>query len=126
MTSLREQYKNILVRNGIHDAIKEVQVSDSGAKGDGFASVTKRVKVIFEDDTKAPLNLFIKVHTENPSHEELINGMKAFEKEAEFFMEYLPEAKTFCEEKGYKIYNRLFHKLSFVAFKNASFALKFS
>ncbi len=68
--------------------------------GEGFASLTSYVTVKFENPENAPLNLFVKIQTENPSHVELMAEMKAYEKEARFFMEYLPAAKEMCNAKG--------------------------
>lgn len=106
MASLRDQYIDILARNGIKDKVKDVDMFESGAKGDGLVSITKRVKVTFEDPEKPPLNLFIKMHTENPAQEQFVTEIKAFIKEARFFMDYLPDARRFCENKGYENSNK--------------------
>lgn len=99
---LLEKYQNILEKNGITDPIRRVDVTDSGAKGDGMASVTQFVTVTFKREEVAPLHLFVKSHTENPTHEEMLQYLKAFEKEWRFFMEYLPDAKQLCKDNGYE------------------------
>lgn len=95
-----EKYKEILRSNGILDKVSEVTIKDSGAKHDGMASLTQCVTVKFENPEKPPFQFFVKVHTENPSHSAMLEELKAFEKEARFFMEYLPAANELCKAKG--------------------------
>lgn len=68
--------------------------------GEGFASLTSYVTINFENLEKPPLNLFVKIQTDNESHVALMAEMKAYEKEARFFTEYLRSAKEMCDLKG--------------------------
>ncbi len=54
----------------------------------------------FENLEKKPLNLFVKVKSENASHNQMLDEMMAFEKEARFLTEYLNAAKEMCQLKG--------------------------
>ncbi len=71
--------------------------------GEGFNSLTKYVTVKFESIEKKQMDLFVKVQTGNPSHSQVQNEMKAFEKEARFLTEYVKEAEEMCKQKGYLI-----------------------
>ncbi|ODM93654.1 hypothetical protein Ocin01_13030 [Orchesella cincta] len=95
------KYKSILKSNGIHDEVSEVIVKHSGLQGAGMASQQLYVTVKFADTNKLPLNLFVKAHTSNPSHSEMIDAINSFENESRFFMEYIPAAKEFCKSKGH-------------------------
>ncbi len=68
--------------------------------GEGFLSLTQYVTINFEDSSKKPLNLFVKVQTDNPSHTSMVTEIKAFEKEARFLTDYMTAATEFCKLKG--------------------------
>ncbi|CAL8117040.1 unnamed protein product [Orchesella dallaii] len=95
------KYKEIIKANGIHDEVSDpdVIVKDSGLQGAGMASQQLYVTVKFTDLNNNPLNLFVKAHTDNPHHSELIDEFKAFEKESIFFTEYIPTTEKFCKSK---------------------------
>jgi len=98
---MREKFTQILKANGIMDPISEVIVKDAGLQGAGFASVTQLVTVKFEEhQNKEPLNLFVKVKMDNSSHNEWVEEMMAFEKEAVFLMDYCQAAQQLCKSKG--------------------------
>ncbi|CAL8123619.1 unnamed protein product [Orchesella dallaii] len=94
------KYNEILKSNGITDEVSEVIVGDSGLQGEGQSSQTQYVTVKFKNANVKPLNLFVKSHSDNASHSEFLEDTKLFEKEARFFVEYLPAAKAFCKSKG--------------------------
>ncbi|CAL8123628.1 unnamed protein product [Orchesella dallaii] len=93
-------FRKILKSNGVTDEVSEVNVKDSGLKGEGFISQQIYVEIKFENPNIKPLNLFAKTHTANPSHSEMVDELKAFEKETLFFREYVPAAKELCKPKG--------------------------
>lgn len=95
------KFKEIVKSNGILEPVAEVIVKESGLMGENFASKTHLVTIKFQNADVKPLNLFMKVLVNSESHTKLITELKAFEKEARFFMKYLPEARAFCESKGY-------------------------
>jgi len=98
---MREKFKKILIQNGITDPISDIIVKDAGLQGAGFASVTQLVTVKFEEHlNKEPLNLFVKVKMDNSSHNEWVEEMMAFEKEAVFLMDYCQAAQQLCILKG--------------------------
>ncbi|CAL8123631.1 unnamed protein product [Orchesella dallaii] len=99
-TETLSKYKEIIKANGITDEISEVTVNDAGLRGEGFASQSNIATVKFVNPNLKPLHLFVKSHTTNSSHSEMIDELKAFEKEARFYMEYVPAAKEFCRSKG--------------------------
>lgn len=97
--------KTSLKFNGIHEKVKEILVKDAGLKAAGFASLTQYVTVTFEPcpvsgSEGKPLNLFVKTETGNPAHTQFLTELKLFEKEATFFMHYVPEVREFCKLKG--------------------------
>ncbi|CAL8070771.1 unnamed protein product [Orchesella dallaii] len=94
------KYKEIVKANGINDEVSEVIVKSSGLLGEGFASLTQYVTINFQNPDIKPLHLFVKTHTSNSSHSEFLTESKLFEKEARFFMEYVPAAIEFCKSKG--------------------------
>ncbi|ODN02392.1 putative oxidoreductase dhs-27 [Orchesella cincta] len=94
------KYKEILLSNGVTDEISEVIVKSAGLKGEGFASVSKYVTIKFQNPSVKPLNLFVKAHSSNAAHTEMLTEAKLFEKESRFYMEYIPAAKEFCKSKG--------------------------
>ncbi|CAL8123646.1 unnamed protein product [Orchesella dallaii] len=96
------KYKRIVKANGIHDEVSEVIVKHSGLQGAGMSSQQLYVTVKFVDLNINPLNLFVKAHTTNSHHSELIDGFRAFEKESRFFTEYIPAAREFCKSKGHE------------------------
>lgn len=95
-----EEFKEMMKRNGIHDTVSEVIVKDSGLRGENMTSKTNCVTIIFENPDKKPLELFMKTAFENNAMTDAFAGAKLFEKEARFFMEYLPEAREFCKSLG--------------------------
>ncbi|ODM93651.1 hypothetical protein Ocin01_13029, partial [Orchesella cincta] len=99
---ITSKYKEIIRANGITEEISEVIVADAGLRGEGFASQSKIATVKFQNPDIKPLNLFVKTHTTNSSHSEMIDEVKAFEKESRFYMEYVPAAKEFCRTKGHE------------------------
>ncbi|CAL8070777.1 unnamed protein product [Orchesella dallaii] len=94
------KYKEIVKANGINDEVSEVIVKTSGLLGEGFASQTNYVTINFQNPDIKPLHLFVKTHTSNSSHSELLTESKLFEKESIFFMKYVPAAIEFCKTKG--------------------------
>lgn len=92
--------KGIIKSNGISEPISEVIIEDSGLTRENLVSKTNRVTVKFENSNVKPLKLFVKTQTDNPLHTGMVKESKLFEKEARFFMEYLPAAKQFCKEAG--------------------------
>ncbi|CAL8070772.1 unnamed protein product [Orchesella dallaii] len=94
------KYKEIVKANGINDEVSEVLINSSGLQGQGFASQANHVTINFKNPNVKPLNLFVKSHTANSTHSEMLEGGKLFEKESRFFMEYVPAAKEFCKSKG--------------------------
>ncbi|ODM98198.1 hypothetical protein Ocin01_08480 [Orchesella cincta] len=94
------KYKAILKSNGIDDEVSQVIPSDSGLQGEGMGSQTQFITVKFKNPDIKPLNLFVKAHFANASHSEMLEETKLFEKEATFFMQYVPAAKEFCKLKG--------------------------
>jgi len=94
------KFKEILLSNGVNDEIESLTM-ESGMQPEGFGSVAKYLTVTFKNSDKKPLNLFLKTHTTSAAHSELLNEAKIFEKEAMFFMDYVPVAKEFCKSKGY-------------------------
>lgn len=95
-----EKFVEILQSNGISDTVSEVSIKDAGLKGEGFASLTQFVTVTFENPKIKPLNLFVKVHTSNTSHSQMLNDLQLFQKEAMFLMDYVPAAREMCCNKG--------------------------
>lgn len=98
--NLTEKLKEILSNNGITEEVSEILVDDSAEKGQGMVSESQCVKVKFADSRKKDLNLFLKLHTSNPSHTAMIEELKAFEKEAIFLTKYVPAAKELCKRNG--------------------------
>ncbi|CAL8147826.1 unnamed protein product [Orchesella dallaii] len=96
------KYKKIIKDNGIHDEVSEVIVKHSGLEGAGMASRQLYATVKFMDSSITPLNLFVKEYIDNPHHTELIDDIKAFEKESRFFTEYIPALDEFCKSKGHE------------------------
>ncbi|CAL8070780.1 unnamed protein product [Orchesella dallaii] len=94
------KYKEIVKANGINDEVSEVLIKSSGLQGEGFASQANYVTINFKNPNLKPLNLFVKSHTANSTHSEMLTDAKLFEKESMFFMEYVPAAKEFCKSKG--------------------------
>ncbi|CAL8070781.1 unnamed protein product [Orchesella dallaii] len=94
------KFKEIVKANGITDEVSEVIVKSAGLQGEGFASETKYVTINFQNPSIKPLYLFVKAHTSNSSHTEMLTGAKIFEKETNFFMDYVPAAIEFCKSKG--------------------------
>ncbi len=68
--------------------------------GEGFMSLQQYVTIKFDDPSKKPLNLFVKVLTDNPSHNSMVSELKAFEKEATFLTQYVSAAQEICKLKG--------------------------
>ncbi len=93
------KFIDILKSNQITDPVSEVDIKDAGLQGEGFASLTKLVTVKFENDKK-PLNLFVKLRTNNPSHTKYLEELKSFKKEATFLIDYVAAAKEMCASKG--------------------------
>lgn len=98
---ISEQFKQILQANGIREPVAQVIVGDSGLTGEGFASSQKLVTIKFENPKTKPLNLFMKAMVDSDSHNQFVGEIKAFEKEARFFMNYLPATREFCKSMGY-------------------------
>lgn len=96
------KYKEIVKSNGIHETVAEVLIKDSDLVGENFGSKTQVVTIKFENSNVKPLNLFVKTFINSGSHTKLFQGMKAFEKEARFFMKYLPAVSEFCKSFGYR------------------------
>lgn len=94
------KFIDILKSNQINDRVSEVDVKDAGLQGAGFASLTKLVTVKFEDQNLKPLNLFVKLRTNNPSHTKYLEELKSFEKEAIFLIDYVAAAREMCTSKG--------------------------
>ncbi|CAL8138694.1 unnamed protein product [Orchesella dallaii] len=101
-TEVTLKYKEILKSNGIKDEVSQVILADSGLQGEGMGSQTQLVTITFQNPSLKPLNLFVKAHFANASHSEMLEETKLFEKEAVFFMDYVPAAKEFCKSKGYE------------------------
>ncbi len=99
-SDLINKLKEILKANHIMDPVSEIIIEDSGLQGEGNGSQTDRVTIKFQDLRKKPLNLFIKRELENPIRQKINKKTKMFEKEAVFFMEYLPAAREFCRKMG--------------------------
>lgn len=49
------------------------------------------VTVKFENPEQKPLNFFVKATTDNPSHKQWIEELKAFKKEARFLVDYVAQ-----------------------------------
>lgn len=98
---ITEKFKEILKSNGVHEPVADVVVKDSGLAGEGFASSQNLVVITFENKNVKPLNLFMKNLVDSESHTQLVQDLKAFEKEARFLMEYLPAARSFCKAMRY-------------------------
>ncbi|ODM93652.1 putative oxidoreductase dhs-27 [Orchesella cincta] len=94
------KYKEILKANGITDEVAEVNIKDSGLRGEGFISQQQYVSIKFQNPNLKPLNLFEKSHTANESHSVMVDDLKAFAKETRFFMDYVPAARELCKSKG--------------------------
>lgn len=103
-----QKIREILVANGVTDSVKEIVVEESGLTGKHFGSVTQLVTIVFEDSSREPLNLFVKLKYKSPEQNAMLEKAKLFQKESSFLMEYLPLAKRFCESKGYKNYVHVF------------------
>lgn len=99
-TDLTLKLRDILKSNKIMDPISDFIIHDSALKGENMTSKVNWVTVTFENDVRAPLNLFLKRQTENSSNTGMVTESKLFEKESIFFMEYLPQARKFCEKFG--------------------------
>lgn len=82
------------------DEVSSVDVRNTDLQGEGMISQTQYATVKFVNPQVKDLNLFLKVHTASPSHSEMIEELKAFEKEAMFLTKYVPAAREFCKSKG--------------------------
>lgn len=87
---LREIFKS-------RGAISNIKIEAPGAQ-EGYVSVPKYITVTFQ--TGEQLDLFIKLKADSDSHNEVVNEMKAFEKESVFFEKFIPAAKALCVSKG--------------------------
>ncbi|ODM90786.1 hypothetical protein Ocin01_15895 [Orchesella cincta] len=77
----------------------DVTVQSSGSNGDGMVSQTHNATVTFKSVGKEPLQLFVKTKTTNEVHNVMVDDIKAFEKEAVFYMKYVPAARKFLKSK---------------------------
>lgn len=97
---IKWKWQAILKNNGILETISEVTVKDAMLRGERMGSERQLITVTFENPKLKPLNLFGKAFTANPSHTELQEEIKSFEKEAVFLIKYVPAANEFCKRKG--------------------------
>ncbi len=95
-----EQIKETLISNQITQPVSQVLIQDSDLKGENMASVTQHVTVNFKQNDFPPLNLFVKLKSQNPTHLAMSTEMKTFQREATFYNDYLKECRLFCEQKG--------------------------
>lgn len=95
-----DKLREILKSNGIHDPVSEIVLKDPPFAGENFGGQVKLCKVKFASSEKKPLNLFIKVITNNESHLQMLEGCRLFVKESTFFTQYLPAAREFCKAMG--------------------------
>lgn len=94
-------FEHILKLNGIYpEEVSETVVKASGLHGENFASITEYATVKFKNPEKSPLHLFTKRKSGNDSFNKMLNECQMFEKEAEFFMSYVPFAKEYCKSVG--------------------------
>lgn len=111
--NVTEKIKEIVFSIGIKDTVSEVIIREAG-QGEGFASLQQLATVKFENPEQKPLNFFVKVTTDNPSHKQWTEELKAFEKEARFLVDYVAEAEAMCKSKGYIIKTCLAYCIHFV------------
>ena len=99
-----KKFKEILVHNGITSPVSDVIVESAGLRGENLTSQAHYVTVKFEDCSSKPLNLFMKTTNRNPKDIEVVEDMRLFEKEAIFFMKYIPAIAEYCRNLGYAIF----------------------
>lgn len=95
-----ERFKEIVKFNGIPDPISTVLIKNTDLAGQNFGSQTQLVTVTFGNEGRKPLNLFVKVMTDNQEHWKMTRDGKLFLKEAIFYTKYLPAARVFCRSLG--------------------------
>ncbi|CAL8097883.1 unnamed protein product [Orchesella dallaii] len=97
---LADRCKQVLL---LHPDLKnknfDVIVQSSGSNGDGMVSQTHNGTIKFKSGGIKPLQLFIKTKTTNEVHNVMVDGIKAFEKEAVFYMQYLSAVRSFLQSK---------------------------
>lgn len=97
---LEEIVKNSLVANEITEPVKNVIVKDAGLAGEGMASQTKYITVEFQSADVKEMNLFAKLAIESESYTQMLDDMKAFEKESTFLTDYVSASDAMCKRNG--------------------------
>jgi len=95
---LKSKITKAVKASGISSEVAEITIIEPPElKGEHFATETVYAKIRFNDSSIKEKNLFVKKFGSNSLHTEMVKKMKVMEKEAGFFIEFLPLARNFCK-----------------------------
>jgi len=96
--SVKEKYVEILKASGIFDQVERVTMFEPAElHGEHLATASEYVCVEFKDPSKSPKNLFVKKFSTGEVFEKIVREIRIMEKEATFFLDFLPQAREFCK-----------------------------